>query len=298
MESDAPHWDYWRSFLAVLNEGTLSGAALSLGLTQPTVGRHIEMLESVLAVPLFVRSVRGLSPTDTTLALRPHAEAMGAAAEALVRTASGSADQLSGTIRLTASEFVGAHVLPEVLASFGELHRRIDIELVLSDRTDDLSGREADIAVRMLAPTQAALVAKKLGTVRIALYAHRRYVERHGTPKSLEEDVSGHRFIGFDRDTRSLDALRAQRSSLTRDVFALRADRDAAQMALLRAGAGIGGCQVQTARRIPELVPVLHDEFGFDLEMWLVMHEDLRRVARMRALFDHLDQQLKAYVSI
>ncbi len=92
-------WDHYRSLLAVLGEGSLSGAARQLGLTQPTIGRHIEALESELGAALFTRSASGLAPTETALALRPHAEAMSAAAEALVRTASGEADAVRGTMQ-------------------------------------------------------------------------------------------------------------------------------------------------------------------------------------------------------
>lgn len=267
-----------------------------LGLTQPTLGRHIEAIEGALGTSLFVRSVRGLSPTDTALALRPHAEAMRSAAAALVRSASAPADALSGTIRLTVSEFMGAHVIPGILAPFVEAHPQIAVELVLSDRTDDLSAREADIAVRMVAPKQETLVGLRLGAVRVALYAHQSYVAAHGLPASLTGDLSQHRFIGWDTQMWVLEPLKKTGLPLTREMFSLRTDRDAAQLALLKAGAGIGGCHVPLARQMSELVPVLHDAFGFDLEMWLVMHEDLRRVARMRALFDHLDQGLRSYL--
>ena len=296
MPQDDLSWDHWRSFLAVLESGSLSGAAGQLGLTQPTLGRHIEALETGLKTNLFVRSVRGLTPTDTALALKPQAEAMQSAAAALVRSASAPAEALSGTIRLTVSEFMGVHVIPGILTPFLDAHPDIAVELVLSDRSDDLSAREADIAVRMVAPKQDALVGLRIGSVRIGLYAHRTYVEKHGVPGSLTEAATGHRLIGFDTQMWVMEPLKESGLLLHREMFSLRTDQDAAQMALLRAGAGISGCHIPVARQMPDLVPVLHDQFGFDLEMWLVMHEDLRRIARMRALFDHLDQGLRSYL--
>ena len=170
-----PEWDHYRTFLAVVVTGSLSGAARSLGLTQPTVGaRHIETLEAALGTPLFTRSPGGLRPTEAALALRPHAEAMAHAAEALVRTASGEADAARGVIRLTASDVVGAEVLPPILTDFREDHPRIAVELVLSNRSEDLLRGEADIAVRMVRPTQEALLAWRIGQVRLGLFAHRR----------------------------------------------------------------------------------------------------------------------------
>ncbi|HXQ12508.1 MAG TPA: LysR family transcriptional regulator [Caulobacteraceae bacterium] len=291
-----PEWDLYRAFLAVLDTGSLSGAARRLGLTQPTLGRQIEALERALGgQALFTRSPSGLRPTDASLALRPHAEAMAAAAEALLRTASGAADEARGVVRVTTSQVMGAEVLPEILARFHEDHPEIAIELVLSDRQEDLLRRDADIAVRMARPTQAALTARRIGAVPVGLFAHRRYLERHGAPASLGQ--AGVSAIGFDRNLEMLSALRALDIRLDREMFALRSDSDVAQMAALRAGFGVGACQYGIARRDPNLVPVLVDSFRFDLECWVAMHEDLRANLRMRLMFDALAEGLKAYVA-
>jgi DNA-binding transcriptional LysR family regulator len=82
---------------------------------------------------------------------------------------------------------------------------------------------------------------------------------------------------------------------VTRDMFALRSDSDIAQLAALRAGFGIGVCQLGIARRDKNLVPVLHSELVFPMEAWLVMHRDLRSSRRIRLLFDHLATRLAAY---
>src|SRR5580700_2675345 len=106
-----PGWELYRSFLAVIQEGSLSGAARSLRLTQPTIGRHVDALEQALGVALFTRSQHGLAPTAAALDLVPHVETMEAAAEALVRAASGEAGESRGVVRLTASDLVGAEIL-------------------------------------------------------------------------------------------------------------------------------------------------------------------------------------------
>jgi DNA-binding transcriptional LysR family regulator len=291
----AATWDLYRSFLGVMRFGSLSAAARELGLTQPTLGRHIGALETSLGTSLFARSRHGLAPTPVAVALVPHAEAMEAAAAALKRAASGETDEPAGAVRITASHFIGGEVLPGILAEFRERHPAIALELVLSDRNQDLSRRDADIAVRMIRPAQKALVAKRLGRVRIGLYAHRRYVARRGTPRTVE-DLAGHDIIGFDRDSSALRAL-GQGLPITREMFALRTDDSAAQLAALRAGFGIGACQVGVALRSPDLVPVLPGAIGFKLEMWLAMHEDLKGSRRVRLLFDHLGRALKAYAA-
>jgi len=287
-------WDLFRTFLAVLDEGSLSGAARRLGVTQPTVGRQIEALEAELGAPLFTRSAGGLQPTETALALRPHAETMAGAAEALVRTASGEAEAVRGAVRITASEIVGAEVLPPILTGFHEAHPDVTIELNLSDRQEDLLRREADIAVRMARPTQGALTARRIGLADVGLYAHRRYLATHGYPTSLDDPR--HVAIGFDRDLSNQRMLAERQLPLTRERFAFRSDSDLAQLAALRAGFGIGACQVGIAARDPDLVPVLQDAFRFDMEVWVAMHEDLKASRRMRAMFDWLVEGLTAYV--
>ena len=289
-----PDWDLYRAFLAVLETGSLSGAARGLGLTQPTVGRQIEALEGSLGAVLFTRSPGGLRATEAALALQPHAEAMASAAEALLRTASGEADQVRGVVRVTASHIVGAEVLPPILTRFHEAHPEVTIELDLSDRQENLLRRDADIAVRMARPTQAALTARRIGAVRVGLFAHRRYLERHGVPTRLEPGLAG---IGFDRNVEMLSALSDLQLPLSREFFALRTDSDLAQLAALRAGFGVGGCQYGIARRDPDLVPVLSDAFRLDMEVWVAMHEDLKSSVRMRLMFDALVEGMADYVA-
>lgn len=288
-------WDLYRSFLAVLREGSLSGAARRLGSTQPTVGRHIDALERSLACALFVRNRAGLSPTEQALDLVPHAEAMESAAAALVRQASGEAEEPRGTVRITSSEVVGCEILPRVLTGFRAVYPGIALELVTSDRVTNLLTREADIAVRMTRPEQGALVAKRIGVVTIGLFAHRDYVRRNGMPRSVAE-LREHSGIGFDQDARAYAALRAHGIELDRSLFNFRTDSNPAQLAALRAGMGIGGAQVAIARQDSDLVPVLPDDFSFSLEMWLAMHKDLRSVRRVRLLFDFLAEGLKQWV--
>jgi DNA-binding transcriptional LysR family regulator len=291
----APSWDELRTFVEVSRDGSLSGAARRLGLTQPTVGRHIDALEAALGLTLFTRSPRGLTPTPAALALEPHVEAMATAAAALGRVASGEAAADRGAVRVTASDVIGCEVLPAILATFHAAHPGIAIELALSNRTADLARRDADIAVRMVRPTQSGLVARRIGSSRIGLYAHRDYLARFSEPRSLA-DLARHCVIGFDRDNSSFRGAGDFARTLTRETFGFRCDNDLAQLAALRAGVGVGGCQENIARRMPELVAVLPNAFHYALEVWLVMHEDLKATLRVRLLFDHLAVGLTDYV--
>jgi DNA-binding transcriptional LysR family regulator len=292
----APDWDLWRSFLAVMDAGSLSGAARGLGIAQPTVGRHIEALEETLeGGPLFTRSPGGLRPTRAAQALEPHARAMATAADTLVRTASGDADEVRGAVRLTASEIAAVEILPPILTEFREAWPQVDLELVASNRLEDLLHRDVDIAVRMARPTQDALFARKVGAIHLVFHAHRSYLQKHGEPRTMEE-LRAHTLVGYDRVRPLAAAVDKLDFEVSNDMFALRTDSDITQLAMLRAGYGIGACQRQIATRDPNLVPLLEDQFGFDLEVWVVMHEDLKTDRRMRLLFDHLVAGLKDYV--
>lgn len=285
-----PSWDLFRTFAAVLREGSLSGAARVLGMTQPSVSRHIDALETAVGGKLFVRTQRGLSPTDRGLALRPHAESLVATSAALLRAASG-AEEVSGTVRITASEVVGAEHLPPILADLRRAHPGLSIELVLSNAVSDLLQRQADIAVRMVEPAQRALVARKVGAVTVGFHAHRDYLATRGTPRTMDE-LLAHDLIGMDTETPAIRAVMQRFPGLTRDAFTLRVDSDLAQLAAIRAGYGIGFCQVQIARSEPDLVRVAPDLFSLEFPLWVAMHEDLRGGARYRAVFDALAEGL------
>ena len=282
-----PSWGTYRTFLAVVQEGSLSGAARHLGLTQPTVARHVDALEAATGADLFLRSQRGLIPTEMALGLLPYAETLAATAAALLRAASGDAGDVRGSVRVSASEVVGVEHLPPILAALRRRHPGLVVELVLSNALDDLLRRDADIAVRMVQPTQDALLAQRLPPIMLGLHAHRDYLRRRGTPASITE-LAGHDLIGFDRGTPAIRALVARIPGLDRSAFALRADSDLAQLACIRAGFGIGMCQVVVARRDPRLVRLLAAEVAVELGLWIVMHEDLRTSARCRAVFDAL----------
>lgn len=285
-----PSWDLFRTFAFVLREGSLSGAARALGMTQPSVARHIDALEAAVGAKLFVRSQRGLSPTDRGLALRPHAESLVATSAALMRAASGTED-VSGTVRITASEVVAAEHLPPILAALRRAHPGLSIELAPSNAVTDLLQRQADIAVRMVAPAQQALAARKVGAVTVGFHARRDYLAARGTPRTMDELLT-HDLIGMDTETPAIRAVLQRYPGLTRDAFALRVDSDLAQLAAIRAGYGIGFCQVEIARREPDLVRVAPDLFSLEFPLWIAMHEDLRGGARYRAVFDALAEGL------
>jgi len=287
-------WELYRSFLAVLTEGSLSGAARALDIAQPTVGRHVAALERALDMPLFTRSQTGLLPLESALSLRPYAEAMSSAVAALERAAASQGSGVHGVVRVTASEVIGVEVLPPIIARLREEHPDLQIELALSNRMQDLLQREADIAVRMTRPEQEFLIARRIGQVHVGLHATRQYLQRHGTPATMT-DLQRHTLIGFDQPTAFIRAA-SKTLALRREMLAIRADSDLAQLALIRSGAGIGFCQVPIGRR-DGLVRVLARQFSLPLDTWIAMHEDLRNSPRCRVSFDALVEGLREHVA-
>lgn len=285
------NWSYWRSFLAVLQTGSLSAAARSLSLTQPTVGRHIDNLEDALGAPLFLRSQDGLTPTPFALSLEPKAQAMAMSAQAMKRLAKTGSTALEGTVRITASEIVGVEVLPPILRGFRVKYPRVALELVLSNTQDDLLKADADIAVRMIRPKQKRLIAKKVGDVPIGLYAHDSYLEKRSIPPSIV-DLFDHDLIGIDRDVKRWAGMILNGRPITPDDLSFRCDSDIGQLAALRAGLGIGVCQRIIAKSDPNLIEVLPTQIQIALEMWIVMHEDLKSHQSARAVFEHLAKEL------
>lgn len=218
MDNSEPGWDLYRSFLAVLRLGSLSAAGRALGLTQPTVGRHIAMLQAALGGRvLFTRSQTGLMPTAAAHELHPHAEDMAAAAAAFVRMGSGNLEETAGVVRIAAADVVGVEVLPAILSDFRYAHPNIVIELSVSNQMADLLRRDADIAVRMVRPKQKALLAKRAGRIALGFYAHRRYLERYGYPERLE-DLGHHTLIGFDRVSPGANFIEAAPVPVSREL--------------------------------------------------------------------------------
>lgn len=295
MDQTEPDWQLYRTLLAAMQEGSLSATARLLGLSQPTVGRHIDALEDALGMSLFTRSSHGLLPTETALAIRPYAERMQATAEALRRAATADKGVARGTVRITVAELMGVEVLPPILTTLRRTYPAITLELVLSDRIENILNREADIAVRMLDPTQDALVARKIGTIEVGAYAHPDYLKHHPAPRSVDE-LAGHSLIGFDHESAYIRRMLSDGPALRRSMFALRTDSNVAQLAALRAGFGLGFCQLGLARREPRLCRVL-PELMMTLDTWLVMHEDMRHNAACRAVFDVLAAGLAAYIN-
>ena len=292
-------WNLLRALGAVLAHGSLTQAATRLGSSQPTLSRQIAALEQLVGAPLFERGARGLRPTAQALALAEPAARMLAAAQALALaadSASGRAGQLAGTVRITASEVVSSQVLPGLLVALARRHPQIQIELLPSDSLSNLLEREADIAVRMLRPTQGSLITRHIGDWPLGFYAHPDLLAAAGgapTPDTLAR----HRWVGFDQSPLMIDGFRAAGFDIDRHFFAFRCDHQLVNLEAVRQGLGIGIVMAPLARRLPGLVPVLTDLALPALPVWLTAHRELRSQRRLRVVFDFLADGLTAWAA-
>jgi DNA-binding transcriptional LysR family regulator len=295
MNAPQLQWESQRAFLAVLRTGSLSGAARLLGIAQATARRRIEALEDSVGVSLFIRSPSGLMPTDPARDLIEHVEAMAMAAEAFTRAASADAALAGGTVRVTSTMLLGVEVLPPMLRALRRAHPQMAIELSVSNRRQALARQEADVAVRIGRPTESAVVTRRLGELQIGLYATPELLEQHGVPAG-PADLAGYPLIGPDRNLAEVAFLCEQGFDCTADRVMLRTDDHLAQLASLRAGLGIGVCSSQLAQRAG-LVRVLPAHVDFKVDVWIAMHEDLRRVQRVALVFDALAEAFNRFLS-
>ena len=288
-------WSLVRSFLAVLEHGSLLAAARQLQSSQPTIGRHIAELESQLRITLFGRTGRGLVPTEAALRLADAARTMQSGADQLARVVEGAGRSISGTVRITASQPVSCYVLPPLLAQMRRSLPDVQVELVASNAVSNLLRREADIAVRMVQPEQATVIARRVGKVALRACAHQDYLRRRGVPRQ-PADLLIHDLIGGDRNDETLKGFAAGGISATREHFAFRTDDLIVVWEAVRAGLGIGFVSEHQIRTDPAVIPLLPKLKIQPLPVWLVVHKEIRTSKRIRAVYDFLANALPAAI--
>lgn len=296
MAVSEPDWALWRSFAAVVADGSLSAAARRIGFSQPTLGRHIEALEQQLGLTLFDRTLQGLKPTETALRLYQAVSAAEASLAEAMLVAEGSSGSLEGTVRITASTVVAHYILPALLRPIREEFPGVALEIVPSDSIENLLLRESDIAIRMVRPAQLELIAKRIGELPIVATAHASYLGAHGTPTTVA-DLASHTLIGLDRSDLIIAGAKALGITLRRADFALRTDSQTGGWELLKAGLGVGFAQLGLVNDTPGMRTLLPTIRIPPLEVWLTTHRELFLSPRIRAIYDRLAEGLSAYVA-
>ena len=284
-------WALVRSFLCVLDAGSVTAAARASGARQPTLSRHVAELEAQLGAPLFERTGRGVAPTRAALAIAAAARRMEEGALGVARALATARSATRGVVRVTTSEVAATWLMPALLARFQRLHPEIAIELVASNELTNLLRREADIAVRMVRPAQQSLVARKLGEVAIVAAAHKSYLSS-APPLRTTDDLRAHRLIGYDRDDTIVRAAARMGLALASSDFALRSDDQVVYGRLVAEGCGVGFVARYALRQWPGVVAVLPALAIGALPCWLAVHREIRSNPLVRTVFDFLAREI------
>lgn len=286
-------WNLIKSFLAVIDAGSLSAASKTSGVSQPTLSRHVDELEASLGVVLFERGRRGAIPTSAAIAIIDHARDISAATQALSLSATGKSEELRGTVRITASQIVATYILPPILAKLMDQASEVEVELVATDKLENLTEREADIAVRMVRPGNTNLIAKKVNEIELGIYGHEDYLKKHIAVEK-PSDLDAHRIIGYDRDERIINGMADAGLKVDRDYFQFRCDDQVVSWQALCTAMGIGFAPNYLARTRPDIIKIAEDFPISPLPVWLVTHREIKTSRRIRMVFDFLAKELSA----
>lgn len=292
--SDQPEvsWNWLRSLVAVVNSGSLSAAARATKATQPTIGRHIRALEKQLGETLFDRRPDGLVPTARGTEIYERAAAVDEAITGLTSSIGSRSPAVSGVVRITSSLNFTVELLPALVTELLRENPQLQIELIPSDEVRNLLRREADLAVRLARPTQPEVIASKVGEVTLGLYAHRDYLARRGTPRTASQ-FSKHDLIGYQDAAATVARLAEIGLQIDPAQVRICSENLLTLVAILRAGCGIGACDVWLANRHPELRRVMPRVDVATWPVWIAAHDDLHRSRRFRLVFDYLSDRLR-----
>jgi DNA-binding transcriptional LysR family regulator len=290
-------WDDLRFFLAVARAGRLTVAARRLGADHATVSRRVSALESALKAKLFERRPQGYALTEHGERLLAKAETMETQALAVSSEIGGADLALSGTVRIGTPDGFGTMFLASRTGGFAGLYPDLEIQLVAMPRLLSLSKREADVAISLAPPKEGKIVARKLTDYKLGLFATHAYLSRHPVI-AAPDDLHAHEMIGYIDDlifTPELDYLDEVSKGLRPR---LQSSNLVAQFHATLTGAGICVLPHFMATLDPRLVPVLPEAVAIVRSFWLIVHADLKDVARIRATVDFLVKEVRAARSL
>jgi DNA-binding transcriptional LysR family regulator len=285
-------WDHLRFFLAVAREGHLAAAARALNVNHSTVFRRINAFESDLGARLFERLPEGYVPTPLGEAVLEQARRVDDAVAALSRTVAGGDLKLKGDVRMTTAPNLATEFVAPSLARFRAKHPGIRVEISVSDTDYDLARRQADLALRATSSPPEYLVGRRVMSLPWFAVGARRYLKgRRRVPRNAA-DLADHALIGADLAFRRLRAFAWLHGRFEREQFVATAGDLNTMAAMIAAGLGVGILPADQHRK--DLERLFRLEPSFTSVLWLLTHADLRNVARVRALSNHLFDELRA----
>jgi DNA-binding transcriptional LysR family regulator len=283
-------WNDARYFLAIARRRSLSAAGRALHVQQSTVGRRLAALEGTLGARLFDRTPDGYLLTQAGDALMGHAERMEDEALSAERALLGREGRIAGVVRLTAPQAFGNGFVTPLLARLHDQQPEIVVELVADNANLSLTKREADLALRLGRPRQPLLVVRRLGDVTTGLYASPAYLARRGRPRGSE--IPGHDYVDYDETYVNKEHIAWYRQITRGGRCTFRVNGSHGLEAAARAGMGVAPLPCWMGDSAPDLERVL-PAMSINSELWLVLHRDLRHVARVRALAEFFGREMR-----
>ncbi len=281
-------WDDLRHFLAVSRDSTLARAARSLKVNATTVGRRLAALEERVGARLFDRTPEGYLLTQAGRDLLPYAERIESEVLAVERTVAGADQRLTGTVRVSVTEMIGTRFIAPHLDEFAAAYPEMTLDLNCTARSVNLARRESDIALRLARPREPDTVIKRMGSVRLSLYASRGYLERVGRPKDPETSLAGHRALLF-ADARPF-AIENEwfEARLDGARIVLRSDSVSSIVSAAVNGLGIALLPRSVASGEPNLERLPTESEPEPRVIWQAIHRELSRSPRIRVVADFL----------
>ena len=292
MDEKPVPWDELQVFLAAARGGTLSAAARALQSSPATVLRRLRVLENHLHTALFVRSSRGYALTLAGNELLRHVQAMESEVLAAERQLGGRDKKLSGSIRVATLDDLVQTVLGPALAGFLLRHPSMGLDLVIDSEFTNLTRRSAEVAIRAGGqPTSQDVIARRVCAIGVGLYASHEYLRRHPTRPELER-LAGHRIVRADEARAGLPMEQLIERYASGATLVFRSNSMLARCAAVRDGIGVGflPCFVADAER--ELVRLGDVVPEASATLWILVHSDLRRNARVRAFVEYVHAEL------
>ena len=285
-------WDDLRYFLAVARTGSTLAAAKSLKVSQTTAARRVAALETATGLHLFERRQAGYALTPAGEALLAEAEAVERAAGGFAAAAAAQVREVTGAVRLSTVEIYAATLLEPMLKDLRALHPGIRLELDTSEVKRDLAAGEVDIALRGGHPPDVAgLVGRRIAPDPWTLYCSRAYAEANGLPRTMAE-LARHPIIGGGGHYVWPMYRRWLQLHGLEDAVVLEHGSISGLLSAIRAGLGLAVLPSFMADRDPDLLQVIAPPAGDRMELWLLTHDRVRHVPRVRAVMDFLGERL------
>ena len=281
-------WDDLRFFLAVSRSRSIRSAAEFMNANHATVSRRLTALEEAVEARLFDRAKSGLRLTQIGEELLPIARRVEEEVASASRMIVGRDTRPTGSVHVSLPPFLAFSSLAADFAEFGRQFEDIDIYLHFSNTYADLGRREADVSIRYAHEVMDDLVGRKLVACSKAIYCSPDYADR------INDDGGvGQFWIGWDEPEGDFAATWIKKSPFPNAKLRHRANEGAPQIALAVAGAGLTTIPCFVGDRTPGLVRAPFQKPVMDRYLWLLLHNDLRKTARIRAFVDFLAGRIK-----